>query len=112
MSDVIQEVTRDDAGIIVRLGGEIDLHESPKFHQGLVDLCDEKPERLILEMSEVDYIDSSGVGSLVAVYRLLAKVGKSLILVAPSKRVSSVLEITRLDKFFCIVGCVDEAKAL
>ncbi len=111
MSEVIRAIDRDDDMTTVRLGGEIDLHQSPGFHSRLVELCDEKPQRLILDLSQVDYIDSSGVGSLVEIFRRLKKEQRRLILVAPSARVSSVLEITRLDQFFTIVDDHEQARS-
>lgn len=112
MSEVIQSVSRVPGAIIVELTGEIDLNQSPSFHEALVDLCGEEPERLIVHLSKVDYIDSSGVGSLVEIYRRLKRKGHKMILVAPSERVGSVLEITRLDQFFTIVPTEQEAMQL
>jgi anti-sigma B factor antagonist len=112
MSAVIKNVDRTGAGAVVRLTGEIDLHQSPDFHQALVSECDLKPARLVIEMSGVDYIDSSGVGSLVEIYRRVKKSGGKLILVAPGPRVASVLEITKLDKFFTIAASEEEALKL
>jgi len=94
---------------VVHLHGEIDLHQSPGLHEALVDLCSERPARLILNMSEVSYIDSSGVGSLVEIFRRLKRDKGAFVLVAPGPRVMSVLEITRLDKFFAIVSTQEEA---
>ncbi len=110
MSQVIQNVIRGASDTIVHLCGEIDLHQAPEFHERLVELCHENPQRLILVLSQVQYIDSSGVGSLVEIFRRLRKQDRKLILVAPSERVRSVLEITRLDRFFTIVATEDEAK--
>lgn len=112
MTDVIQSVSRVQGAIVVQLTGDIDLNQSPSFHQALVDLCAEEPDRLIVHLSRVDYIDSSGVGSLVEIYRRLKRQGRKMILVAPSKRVGSVLEITKLDKFFTIVPTEQEALQL
>ena len=109
MSDVIRDTTREESGTIVHLHGEIDLHHSPGLHEALVEICSEKPARLILHMSEVSYIDSSGVGSLVEIYRRLKRQNGAFVLVAPGPRVMSVLEITRLDKFFAIVNTQEEA---
>lgn len=109
MNDVIREVRRDANGTVVCLGGDIDLHQSPGFHQKLVELCSEKPARLILDLSEVNYIDSSGIGTLVEIFRRLNKEGRKLVLVSPSERVRSVLEITKLDAFFEIVATSKQA---
>lgn len=112
MSDVILDITRDPAGTIVSLGGEIDLHETPDFHSALVDLCGEGTPKLILVLSQVQYIDSSGVGTLVEIYRRLKRENRKLILVAPAERVRSVLEITRLDQYFTIVDTPAQAKEI
>jgi anti-sigma B factor antagonist len=112
MSDVIKEVVRHDNATIVRLCGEIDLHQSPELHSTLAEYCAEKPPRMLINLSEVTYIDSSGIGSLVDIYRQLKKVNSKLILVAPSERVRSLLEITRLDQFFTVSATEDEASYL
>ncbi len=109
MSDVIREVVKNEHGTVVDLAGEIDLHQSPALHQALAELCDESPKRLILKLAEVKYIDSSGIGSLVDIFRRLKRTDGNLVLVSPSERVSSVLEITRLDKFFPIATSEEEA---
>lgn len=109
MSDIIRSISRVPGGTVVELTGEIDLHQAADFHEALVDLCDERPERLIIHLSAVDYIDSSGVGSLVEICRRLKREGGKLILVAPSERVGSVLEITKLNQFFTIVPTEQEA---
>ncbi|NOT02368.1 MAG: STAS domain-containing protein [Phycisphaerales bacterium] len=110
MTDLIESVSRNENHTVVRLNGEIDLHRSPELHHALVDLCNEKPRRLIVNLSKVQYIDSSGIGSLVDVFRRLKRGGGALFLVSPSERVTSVLEITRLNEFFTIVA--DEQQAL
>ena len=112
MSDIVRDVTREDSGTIVHLQGDIDLRQSPGLHEALVEICGEKPARLILIMSDVSYIDSSGVGSLVEIYRRLKRDKRAFVLVAPGPRVMSVLEITRLDKFFAIVNTQEEAMRL
>ena len=111
-SEVVRDVRKEAQGTVVQAHGEIDLQQSPAFHQVLVGLCAEKPKRLIIDLSEVNYIDSSGVGSLVEVFRRLKKEGNKLILVNPSERVQSVLEITKLDQFFAVVATEKEAIGL
>lgn len=108
MSEVIQEVLRRGESLIVRVAGEIDLRHSPKFHQALIELCAEEPRRMLLNLSKVDYIDSSGIGTLVEIFRRLNSHDGELVLVAPSKRVRDVLDITRLLEFFRILDSEDD----
>lgn len=112
MSEVIESVIRQDEGFVVRLMGEIDMNHSPRFHEQLVGLCSENPLRLVLDLSQVQYIDSSGVGSMVDILRRLKKKQCNMILVNPSARVRGLLEITRLDEFFTIASTAEEALTL
>ncbi len=111
MSEVIQEVLRRGESLIVRVTGEIDLRHSPKFHQALIELCAEQPRRMLLNMSQVNYIDSSGIGTLVEIFRRLNSQNGELVLVAPSERVRNVLDITRLLDFFRILDSEDDLDA-
>ena len=108
--NLITAITRSQAGIVVHLHGEIDLHRSPEFHTAVSSLLAEKPLRLVLNLSDVDYMDSSGVGTLVDAFRRIRRHNGRLFLVAPSQRVRSVLEITKLDQFFAI--CTSDMEAL
>ncbi len=111
MSEIIKEVTQDGATTTVRLSGEIDMHQAPEFHKGLVKICAGDLKQLVLDLSEVRYIDSSGVGTLVEVFRRLKKKNQTLVLLSPGERVRSVLEITRLDKFFTVAESESEIPA-
>lgn len=103
--------TTDDDGIsIVGLTGELDLGTSPDLHAELIRLIETKPRRIILDMRELAYIDSSGVGTLVDAHRRLKKEGGNVVLVGLQQRVRSVFEITRLDSFFTITANLDEAR--
>jgi anti-sigma B factor antagonist len=112
MSDVIDRIERGESYIAVYLRGEIDLHRTPDLHRRLIEVCLEKPTRLILDLSGVEYVDSSGVGTLVDIYRRVDAAKGTLVLVSPTARVYGVLEITRLDKFFTIADTFEQAKTL
>lgn len=92
--------------------GDIDLRHVPDIHSRLLSLCESKPDRFIIIMSEVTYIDSSGVGALVEINRRIKGYGGQMFLVSPNPRVMNVFEITRLDRFFSIVSSEEEALAL
>ena len=109
MSAVVKEVRKQGRAVIVVASGDIDLRFSPEFHKSLIELCADKPDPLVIQLGEVAYMDSSGVGTLVEIYRRVKGYGGSLILVAPTARVQSVFEITRLDHFFTIKSTEAEA---
>lgn len=104
--------TREAQQTVVQLEGEIDLRSSPDLRSTLLELIDRAPGRVIVDLSGIAYMDSSGVGTLVEMKRRLERNGGRLILAALQPRVRSVFEITRLDKFFTIADSVEEARRL
>jgi len=109
MSELIREIKRLDNAVIVVAQGDVTLAESPEFHQELVDLCESAPGRLIIDLSNVAYMDSSGVGSLVDIYRKVRSRGGKMALVGLTEAVRSLFEITKLDSFFSIYSTQQEA---
>lgn len=101
---------REPDATIVTLGGEVDLRTSPQLRNTFLELLDTKPPRIIIDLSGVSYVDSSGVGTIVELKRRAMRSGSDVILVGLQTRVRSVFEITRLDKFFTIAKDVDEAR--
>jgi anti-sigma B factor antagonist len=95
---------------ILHLSGEVDLRTSPQLRGTLLGVIDEKPGRIILDLSGVSYVDSSGVGTIVELKRRAMRHKSKVVLVGLQERVRSVLEITRLDKFFDITSSIDEAR--
>ncbi|HWL94297.1 MAG TPA: STAS domain-containing protein [Phycisphaerae bacterium] len=106
---VVKSVRKTDGGTVIELAGDIDLHRAPALHAALVDVANERPKRLILDLSQVPYMDSSGVGTLVEVFRRVTKYDGKFVLCGLNPRVKSVFEITKLDKFFTICSTCEEA---
>ena len=110
-SDLVPLARLEGDSVIASVRGEIDLHNSPEFRDDLLTLiATAKPKNLVLNMSEVSYMDSSAIAVLVESLRKLRVTGGALYLVAPHDRVRSVLEIAHLDSIFKIV--TSEAAAL
>lgn len=109
-SGLVKSIDKHNDGTVVVLGGDIDLHHSPALHAALADVAGERPKRLVLDLREVPYMDSSGVGTLVEVFRRVRDYKGKMVLFGMNPRVRSVFEITKLDKFFTI--CDDQATAL
>ena len=93
-----------------RLIGEIDLRNSPRLRAALLEIATGKPRRVILDLSSVSYVDSSGIGTIVEFKRRVDPTGEVLVLVGLQARVRGVLEITRLDHFFRIMDTVELAR--
>jgi anti-sigma B factor antagonist len=112
MSDSpIQNVRWTGKTAVVEVTGDIDLHRSTALQQGLLGLLDEQPTKVVVDLSGVPYMDSSGVASLVKLLSRTRKLGVGLVLLAPTAKVRSILEITRLTSVFTITDNPEEATA-
>ncbi|MCK4342200.1 MAG: STAS domain-containing protein [Phycisphaerae bacterium] len=108
-ADTLQVNTTTASGVpLVSVRGEIDLRSSPILRESLLESAAKLSGPLLIDLSEVSYMDSSGVGTLVFVKREIERSGRRLVLIGLQPRVRSVLEITHLDKFFTIVQSLDE----
>lgn len=107
----VRDIKRHENATVVQLTGEVDMSHSPSVHQALVEVLERKPLRLVIDLTEVSYMDSSGVGVLVDALRRMRTIGGKLALVAVAPRVLSVLQITKLDQFFEMYSTLPEALA-
>lgn len=86
---------------IIRLSGDVDLHSSPKARAAILECLGQK-HPLLIELSAVTYMDSSGVATLVEAYQTARKQGLEFGLVGVAQAVMSVLRLARLDTVFPI----------
>jgi len=91
------------------VGARLDASIAVQFKEKFRALVGENTTRVILDMNEVDFMDSSGLGAIVAVYKLLTP-AISLDLAAPSQTVDRVFRLTRMDTIFNIYTTVEAAK--
>ena len=99
--------TRDEGGtVVVSVHGEIDLQHSPQLRKHLIGLM-VKVCPVVVDMAGVDYIDSSGVASLVEAYQMARKNGTRFVLAMVSARALRVLQLARLDKVFVLADTVE-----
>lgn len=115
MSDdftVSSERLADDLGV-VSVGGEVDIFTAPRFKQCLVELLDAGVRRLVVDLSDVTFIDSTALGVLIGGVRRVHSAGGAMTLVVVTRPVERVLGVTGLDRIFVIHATRDEAlKAL
>lgn len=109
-SESIVEVHSPRVGVVVITPkSDVDLSRSPELRNALREAADRRPDRLIVDLDQVGYMDSSGLATLVEAMRTSKSSGAPLILASMNKKVRAIFEIARLDQFFTIVGSVDEA---
>jgi anti-sigma B factor antagonist len=82
------------------LDGEIDLHRSPEIKTLLLPLLERKAPRILLDLSRVTYIDSSGLATLIEALQRVMGYGGRLGLFGLQEGVRNIFEIARLDQVF------------
>ena len=96
---------------VLLLEGEIDLHVSPRVAVSLTQMITKKPEKLVVDLSRVNYIDSSGLAILIEAMQNMGEYGGKFALAGMQETVRSIFEIARLDQVFQIFPDVDAALA-
>jgi anti-sigma B factor antagonist len=96
--------------VLFRPKGEIDLSVAPALRTHLREAADRTKRRLIVDLADVPYMDSSGVATLVEALQLTRRSGKQLLLCNLHEKVQSIFEIARLDAVFTIVATVEDAR--
>jgi anti-anti-sigma factor len=91
--------------------GAIDLHVSPEVRAALREITDQQPKRLVVDLSRVPYVDSSGLAVLIGAKQELEAAGGVFILAGAQEAVRTILESARLDQYFRLVRDVDDALA-
>src|ERR1700742_498130 len=104
-------VTENQGHMMVALEGEIDLEHAGNVRRTLLDTL-KKGGNVLVDLSLVSYIDSSGIASLVEGLQVARRQKLELSLVAVSPRVRRVLELARLDKVFLIHADIAAAVAI
>jgi anti-sigma B factor antagonist len=81
--------------------GAIDLHVSPELRASLRTIIDEeKPKRLVVDLSKVPYIDSSGIAVLIGAMQSLEHEGGVFLLAGAQEGVRMIFESAKLDQYF------------
>ena len=95
---------------VVAFEGDVDLQSSPDARKVLLEMVG-KGQPIMVDLSEVGYIDSSGVASLVESFQAARKSGQDLVLISVSDGAKRVLELARLDKVFTICDTLEDGIA-
>lgn len=108
-NNIVKNIIRRDDVVILQIVGDIDMHSSTELRGELLEIAQEPPAKTIINMSEVDFMDSSGVAVLIEALQLHRRNSGRLKLVGINPRVRSIFEISRLDTIFEIYDSEDEA---
>ncbi|NEQ30946.1 MAG: STAS domain-containing protein [Leptolyngbya sp. SIO4C5] len=93
---------------IFRLTGLLDAFSEPTFRKVLANCIDSGPAHIILDLSGIDFVDSSGLGAMVQMVKKAQTAGGSLQVVS-NPRVTQTVKLVRLEKFLSLQPSVDVA---
>jgi anti-sigma B factor antagonist len=96
---------------VLPLEGEIDLHVSPEVAESLRKMAAKKPKRVIVDLTQVTYLDSSGLAVLIEGMQNIQEYGGKFAVAGVQESVKHIFDIARLDQVFQIFLTVDEALA-
>jgi anti-sigma B factor antagonist len=94
--------------VVVRLTGELDLYNAQEVRNVLVEHTAGDPERVVVDLSGVEFIDSTALGVLIEARTKLAN-RRAFLLAAPAVETRRALEISGLDRHFGLHDSVDDA---
>ena len=97
---------------VIRPKGKITVGElAPALREIAQELVDQKNNHMVIDMSEVTFIDSSGLGTLIYIYNLFRERGGDLMVAGVGSSVAGQLSLTRIDEVVPIYEGVEEALA-
>jgi len=108
--DPIAGIARDDGIVVVSLAGELDLYNAQTVREALLECCSESPDRLIVDLTEVKFIDSTALGVLIEARTRMAN-RRAFMLASPGLETRRALEISGLDRHFSVHDSLDAARA-
>ena len=93
---------------VVRLGGELDLYNAAQVRSALIEACARFPERIVIDLVEVEFIDSTALGVLIETRTKLPN-RNGLLLAAPGLETRRALQISGLDRLLTVHDTVPDA---
>jgi len=103
------KIRKSGENYIIDVNGEMDLYNSYKLKELVMKMLEKKVGRFIINLENVDYIDSSGIGALIYICSTIKKMGLKLIITNIHGSVKKVIELTKLMGYFPITQTIEEA---
>ena len=111
MNQAIVTSTRAQDWRVVTVNGEIDVHTGPALRDHLLSAFAQGEDTLVVDLSQVSFLDSSGLGVLVTAHKRARTTDGELRIAGCRPPVATIFQITALDRAFCIYPTVADALA-
>lgn len=106
--DLAIESRNENGWAVLQVRGEVDLYTSPQLRDGITELLDQGANRIVIDLSGIEFMDSTGLGVLVVGLKRAKERNGEFALVCREGSVQKILSITGLDRVFSIHGSVAE----
>src|SRR5215204_5054702 len=103
------EVSKIGGWTVVSVYGELDVATSPTLRERLISLVGKGSARLVLDLEGVDFLDSTGLGTIISALKRARTHGGDMRLVCTQPRIKRLFEITGLDKAVPLMPTLDAA---
>lgn len=105
------ELVQGDTHWLLKLQGDLDYGECASFRMNIDRILKSSPPSTIVDLSELEYLDSSGLGLLLSLSKEYGAQGGRLVLVT-NETVDNILSLTRLNGIFSTAASTEEAQAV
>ncbi len=103
-------IDKDDKYSLLKIKEEkFDSTVSSSFKSDLITMQAEGVPNIVIDLSDVKYIDSSGLSALLVGNRIFGEAGGAFVLASPSEHTEKLIKISQLDKVFDVLPTVHEA---
>ena len=103
----VRAVESKDGAVVLTLAGELDLYNAEVVRGALADAVAQSPRRIVIDMTDVEFVDSTALGVLI---EARSKLGRSdLLLAAPQLETRRTLQVSGLDRHLPVHDSVDDA---
>jgi anti-sigma B factor antagonist len=107
MQAIVERV--DDVTVVVLPGVSLDASNAKEFKQGMTPLLNTQSSKVVFDLQQVQFVDSSGLGGLLSCLRQLTAVGGELKLCGMAKPVRDLFALVRMDRIFDIFSTQADA---
>ena len=104
---------KDNNGVsVVYITGDMDINSSPAIKKECEKIIATNKSNILINFQDMQYIDSSGLATIVSFFKIIKVNGGKLMLCSLSEKVMKLFIITRLDKLFTIIDTEEQALKL
>src|SRR5947209_10768497 len=107
----LQERPMHDGRRLIAVRGELDLFTAPELRTKINDTIDEGARELIVDLSDTTFLDSTGLGVLIAALKRMRSCSGELVIVDSTSNLSKTFRVAGVDQIMTIVSSYDQADA-